>query len=254
MKGLICLLVLAATLGRASTLTYSYDPGGRLVGLNYGGSTNTILSYDNDGNLLGLSTFVSGNPDLSVSQLATPSTVVVGLSVQYGINVFNNTPGAASAVVVTNFLPANAAFISSSASQGSVARNGTFLAWNVGALAGGATASLSFSVRATATGTLTNAALVTGSQTDPDPSNNSSTLLTPVIGFPPLAVGILGSSLMVTWPLEGGGSFSIQHADSLVSPITWVPDPTAPSISGDFFYVTELTTNLTRFYRLMSGP
>jgi uncharacterized repeat protein (TIGR01451 family) len=254
MKGLICLLMLAATMLRASTLTYSYDPGGRLVGLNYGGTTNTILSYDNNGNLLGQSTFVSANPDLSVSEVAAPSTVVLGLTVQYAVSVFNNSAASATGVVVTNFLPADGTFISSSASQGSVARSGGILTWDVGTLAGGTTATMGFSLRATSVGILTNSSTVTGAQSDPDLSNNSSSLLSSVVGFPALTTSALGTSLMVAWPLEGGSSFSIQHADSMISPIDWVPDSISPSINGDFFYVAEPTTNQARFYRLMSAP
>ena len=254
MKGLILLAVLLCALANASTISYTYDPAGRLVGLNYGGDTNTVLSYDNNGNLVAQSTFVSANPDLSISQLATPASVVVGLTVQYAVTVFNNSLVGATAVNVTNTLPANGTFVSSSATQGSIARSGNVLVWNVGTLAGGTSASMEFSERADSLGALTNAAIVGAAQADPEASNNSSTILTTVVGPLQLMASVSSSGLIVSWPLDGGGSFSIQHTDSLVSPIAWVPDPISPSISGNFFYIAAPSTNLTRFYRLVSSP
>ncbi|HLH52276.1 MAG TPA: DUF11 domain-containing protein [Verrucomicrobiae bacterium] len=254
MRALIALLVLAATLTRASTVTYTYDPAGRMVTLNYGGSTNTVLSYDNNGNLVGFSTFVSANPDLSVAQAVTPSVVVVGSTAQYVLTVFNNSSTAATGIALTNSIPANSTYLSSSASQGTVAYNSGSLNWNVGSLAGGAVATVSFSVRATTLGNLTNLASVSSAQADPDLSNNSSTLVSTVIGPAELTTGSLGGNLFVSWPLQGGGTLSLQYADSLAPPIQWLPDPVSPTVNGNFYYISEPATNQTRFYRLVSSP
>ena len=243
--------ILLAHAAGAGTLNFTYDPAGRLIRVNSGGNTNTTFSYDHNGNFLGQATFVSGNPDLSLAQSAAPDPVVAGTLLQYNISVFNNSAAAASVVTLTNTFPVNAAFVSSSASDGTVTRTGNVLTWNVGTLAGAASATLQFAIRPNAAGTLTNIATVKAAQVDPSPGNNSGVLLTQTVP-PPSATALLdGETLTLFWPILGGNGFTAQYSDSL-SPPDWKPLNAPITVQGNWLRVEETRTNMHRFYRLVA--
>jgi len=250
------LLVISGVAGatRASTLNYTYDAAGRLVNINYGGNTNIVFSYDDNGNLLSQSSFVSANPDLAVAQAAIPSPVVAGVSLHYFVTVFNNSSNSAAGVVVTNSLPPNAAFLSATASVGTVGRNGNVLSWTVGALTNGASASMSFAVRPLTAGAVTNSATVSATPADPDAGDNTNVLVTTVVGRPGLNVGAFGPNLVLSWPLPGSGTFVVEYTGSLAPPVTWPPDLSGASVVGGQFQLTEPLTGTNRFYRLSSPP
>jgi uncharacterized repeat protein (TIGR01451 family) len=247
-------LLLVAGSVFASTLDFSYDAAGRLVNVNYGGNTNTVFSYDNNGNLLNQSTFVSANPDLAIAQSATPSPVAAGVSLQYSVTVFNNSTNLASGVSVTNSLPANATYLSATTTQGTVVHNGNLLNWSVGILTNAAAATFNFTVRPTSAGNLTNVVTVTAIQVDPNSSNNTNTLVTAVIAPPIATASVSNSSVRMSWPISGGGSFLVEYTGDLLPPVIWTPDPAAPVISGDEFDILEPLTGTNRFYRLVSRP
>lgn len=250
----IVLLFGVGLLARASTLSYTYDAAGRLVSINYGGNTNSVFTYDDNGNLLALATFVSGNPDVSITQKAAPSPAVAGGSLQYVVTVFNNTPVVATGVTVTNSLPSNAAFISAATSAGTVNQNGNVLSWNIGALTNGFSASLELALRPLEVGTVTNTATVSAAALAPNPADNTSTLVTIVLGPPALAASPNGPNLVLSWPISGSASFSVEYTTSLTPPPTWIPDSSTPSIVGNQFYLQEPLSGANRFYRLVSAP
>ena len=111
--------------------------------------------------------------DLSLAMDASPATVNVNQDVTYTITVTNLGPSAASGVTVTDQLPM-ASLVSVTLSQGTYVVNGGTLTVNLGALASGATATVSLVVRPSIAGTVDNAASITGAQADPDPANNAA--------------------------------------------------------------------------------
>src|SRR5262249_41336079 len=107
--------------------------------------------------------------DLAITKSA-PATVTPGQLFTYTLSVHNGGPSHATGVVVSDTLPAGVAFVS--ATTGCVNSSGT-VTCTVGALANGADSTAMVVVtEPLATGTVTNAASVSGSPADPNAVNN----------------------------------------------------------------------------------
>jgi uncharacterized repeat protein (TIGR01451 family)/CSLREA domain-containing protein len=127
--------------------------------------------------------------DLAITKAGSPNPVISGDRLTYTMTVTDGGSGDATGVTVTDPLPDAVHFNSMSSTQGSCTRsttrkspkNGT-VTCSLGALASGATASITIVVTATTPGTLTNKASVLGKEPDPNPANNSATATTTVIG------------------------------------------------------------------------
>jgi uncharacterized repeat protein (TIGR01451 family)/gliding motility-associated-like protein len=102
------------------------------------------------------------------------STPKVGDAIDFTIKVTNNGPSAATGVSVNDILPAGYTYVSNTATQGTY-DNATGK-WTIGNLAKGANVTLTIKVKVNAAGTYANTATVTGSETDPDTTNNTSTI------------------------------------------------------------------------------
>ena len=115
------------------------------------------------------------NTDLALTQSnnATANALLVGSTFQKTLTVTNNGPSAATAITVTDTLPAQLAFVSSNC--GATAA-GQVVTWTIPALAVSASASCILTVRVAASGTIVNTAAITA-QTPPDstPANNTTT-------------------------------------------------------------------------------
>src|SRR5207248_8104157 len=70
--------------------------------------------------------------DLALAASASNALVPLGANLVYTLNILNAGPTAATGVVVSNTLPANAAFVSFNAGQGSYSTSGQMLVWNAG--------------------------------------------------------------------------------------------------------------------------
>jgi len=108
--------------------------------------------------------------DLAIAKTAPAGPYQVGAQVSYTITVVNNGPDAATAVAVSDALPAQLSLVSSSASVGSYSGS----AWTIGSLASGASATLTITASVNAIGSILNVASVTGAEFDPDTSNNTA--------------------------------------------------------------------------------
>ncbi|NPA71952.1 MAG: DUF11 domain-containing protein, partial [Gammaproteobacteria bacterium] len=105
--------------------------------------------------------------DLDVQKTANPASAGPGDTVTFTITVENHGPNDATGVEVTDTLPSGYTYVSNNPSQGTY--NSGAGKWTVGALANGASASLTLTATVNPTGDYTNAAEVTASdQTDPD--------------------------------------------------------------------------------------
>ena len=118
--------------------------------------------------------------DLALTKTADVATATVGDGITYTLTVKNNGPDAADNVAVTDTIPSNTTFTSSSPSQGSCSGGQCSL----GALASGASATVTVTVTASAAGTATNSASVSADTADPDGANNSASASTQVAARP----------------------------------------------------------------------
>lgn len=117
--------------------------------------------------------------DLSITKTDSPDPVKVGQNLTYSITVANGGPLTATELAMSDQLPANVSFVSSSATQGSCSGSSTIVC-SLGSLAKGATAAVEIVVRANEAGDIINTASVSGKQRDPSQDNNQSSASTHV--------------------------------------------------------------------------
>lgn len=126
--------------------------------------------------------------DVSLTKTTAATNVSVGQSVTFTLTAANAGPGAATAVVVTDVLPAGLVYVSNTCGASFAA--GT-LTWNVGTLAfpGSASCDLVATMAAGPLGVVTNTATVSNAAApDPQPANDSASA----------SVTLLGSDLSMT--------------------------------------------------------
>ncbi len=117
---------------------------------------------------------LSASADLSITKVAVgvPTPVLVGSTFSYTLTVNNAGPSTATAVVVTDVLPATLDLVSNDC--GAVYVDPT-LTWTIGTLAPGATVVCNLNVVVAALGPISNTASLTSATTDPNGANNAST-------------------------------------------------------------------------------
>ena len=121
--------------------------------------------------------------DLAVSKTA-PSSVTASSQFSYTITVTNGGPATAVSLVMTDSLPANVAFISTTGG-GATNASLTNVVWVVPSLASGASMNFGLTVLAPASGVMSNSVVVGSATPDPNLGNNSAgPILTTVNGGP----------------------------------------------------------------------
>jgi uncharacterized repeat protein (TIGR01451 family) len=178
------------------------DPG--VYTVTEPGVDNFTTSYDNCSEVqIGLgqtatctitNTFVppEQSTDVGMDKSVDPSTVQSGNQATFTMHVVNHGPLDATNVVVTDALPAGLTFVSSNADAGSY-DSGTDL-WTIGALANGATATLTIVVTVSGSDSqqiVNNASLTIDPNIDINSENNSAS-----------------ATVTVTVPSQGGGGGS----------------------------------------------
>jgi uncharacterized repeat protein (TIGR01451 family) len=128
----------------------------------------TIADAHGGTNSATITVTVTDLADLAIGKTAAAS-VLASNNVTYTISVTNFGPTPASSVTVTDALPANVTFVS--ASGGGVNNSGV-VTWNLGTLTNGFTGSVTVTVAAPASGSLTNLASIGSPTSDPIPTNN----------------------------------------------------------------------------------
>jgi len=190
----------AATLANGASVAYTVT----VVAPSSGASvTNTASVASNTADLFDADdsdTLVTTLPaDLSLTQSADPIVGRTRQPLAYEITVTNNGPGLATSITVTDTLPGSTAFVSAS---GTCTHSGQALGGTVTCTAASLSnsANVAFTITVTAPavfGPISNTATVSAaSPADPTFSNDTVTLVTSVLGFPPVpAIG--------TWALGG---------------------------------------------------
>ena len=137
--------------------------------------------------------------NLMVTMTAVPDPVTAGELLTYTLVVKNRGPSTATAVAVTDTLPAGVDFVA--ASTGCAEASGE-VTCDVGTLPIGQSSTLDITVRTQSAGSLTNQAAVASAVTDPDSADNSASVDVTVSSPPATAGGGSGGGGSKTGPLD----------------------------------------------------
>jgi len=188
--------------------------------------------------------------DLAVTKTASTPNPVVGTNVTFTVTVANNGPSSAAAVVVNDLLPSGYTFVSATPSVGAY-NNGTG-AWTVGALANGASETLTVTATVLATGNYANTATATSATSDPNTSNNTATNTPTPVASADLAVvktastpnPVVGTNVTFTIVVSNNGpsdAAAVVVNDALPSGYTFVSaNPSTGTYNGTAWTVGTL--------------
>ena len=154
-------------------------------------NTATVSSVTPDPNLTNNSsagTTVAASADVAITKSASTSPFSAGQAASYTLTATNNGPSDAQAVAVTDALPSGLTFSAAVPSQGSpCTQEAGTVTCNLGPLSAGAKATVIINVivNPSTSGTVTNTATVASTTPDPDVSNNTGSVTTPVTPITP---------------------------------------------------------------------
>lgn len=186
------------------------------------GSVDPIMSN----NLSTVTTSVGPAADLEVSLLSSQSRAVVDDDFEYTIILKNAGPSDASSVLLSDTLPVGTQFVSASSDQDvAPAYSDGVVSLPLSTFTAGSTATLTIEIvpQSAPGSTLTDSATVTNLVADPNPANNSATLVTPVIGVSDLVItatpqqsqAYVGQTIQYILNVSNQGPF--QEPDAVVS-------------------------------------
>jgi uncharacterized repeat protein (TIGR01451 family) len=183
-----------------ATILVTIDPGTR------GTITNTAVVSGNQpdpnlsNNTATVNTLVSAEADLAIVKSASPNPVIAGNSLSYTLTASDLGPSDATGVTITDTLPAGVTYVSAASSQGAVTQSGGTVTVNVGNLGLGATATATIlvTVNPSTRGNITNTAVVSGNEPDPNMANNTSSATTQVNPLDDLSITKTASASSVT--------------------------------------------------------
>jgi uncharacterized repeat protein (TIGR01451 family) len=126
-----------------------------------------------------------GDTDLSLTKADSVDPVVKSGNFSYTLTVTNLGGNDATAVTVSDPLPAQVKYLSATTSQGTCGFAGQTVTCDLGTVNAGQTATVTINVTADKkAGTASNTATVTTTQTDTNPANNSDTEVTTISNGP----------------------------------------------------------------------
>ncbi len=256
---MLALTVFAALLlpchNRAGALHCTYDRAGRLVGVQYGSSTNLTYSYDPSGSIVQTSaqTLAGAGADLAVVQSTLPGMPVVGVSFRVVISAVNLTSTPAAGVRLDAEFPAGLVLLSASSTSGTCSIDGARLTCDIGSLQPGKDVAVEIVVRPGEKGEFPLTVTISSSG-DPNPGNDSHTANIMVL-LPPsiiLRTNPVGGLAELVWPALVEGMV-LEESTGLEPPVIWRPLG-EPSLRGDTLRVQVFPGPGNRFFRLSLAP
>jgi len=157
-------------------------------------NTSTVTAAEADpvpaNNSATAGTTVNGVADLAVTKTDAPDPVNVGNNLTYNVTVTNNGPNDATSVVLTETLPANVTFASSTPSAPTCTQAAGVVTCNLGTIANGANSVVTIVVtpQAGAVPSVSGTSSVAATESDPNAADNSATEPTAVQAQADLAV------------------------------------------------------------------
>jgi uncharacterized repeat protein (TIGR01451 family) len=186
---------------------------------------------------------VPGAADLALGMTASALTNVATSNLTYTLTVTNFGPSSATNVVVTDLLPAGTVLASTNASQGTITNVTGQMTWKVGSLAKDAIATLALVVQPSLPGLITNSATVSTATSDPNPDDDSASVVTTIISSTAdLALGLVGSPNPVLIGNHLTYTITVTNLGVGTAPGVTVVDTLPPTVS---FVSASPTTNYT---------
>jgi uncharacterized repeat protein (TIGR01451 family) len=204
------------------TTTSSTPPG--TYTLNLGGTSGNLQHNTS------VSLIVSGatSANLAVTKTASPNPAIVSTNLTYRIVVTNKGPSPATNAVLTDILPAGVTFNSASTPSPGSCSGTTTVTCSFGSIPTGGSAIASILVTPQATGQLSNTASAAASESDPDTSDNSATIVTQVT-------------------TQSTGPSMLDPNLSVHTVISGLSQPTSIALFGNGFFVLEKDTGKVQF-------
>jgi uncharacterized repeat protein (TIGR01451 family) len=235
--------------GANSVVTIVVTPQAAAVGTINNSASVTAAEFDpNAANNTNITqgTVVVGSADLIVTKADSPDPVRVGNNLTYTITINNNGPNDATNVVLTDTLPANVTFVSSTPGSPTCTQSGGVVTCNLGTINNGANTIVTIVVtpQAAAVGTINNTASASSAEQEPNPADNSATESTTVQPVADLALTKtdspdpvpVGQNLTYTLTVTNNGPNSatgVTLTDTLPAGVTFVSaTPGAPTCTA----------------------
>src|SRR6266704_3638619 len=153
------------------------------------------LEPNTNNNLASVISTIQGIADVTLAQSAAPNPGLVGRNLTYTINLVNKGPGSVTSLTITDVLSPLVSLVSATNTQGTsfIFDGVATVTCTLTNLAKNATATVAITVSPTATGSATNLANATPFEFDPNPSNNTASVVTMINPLADLALGQTGS-------------------------------------------------------------
>lgn len=214
---------------------------------NLAGATSDTPQFNPAANV-GAKFITTITPVADVSAAVTgPVYVFAGSNLSYSILISNAGPSQASSVVVTDTLPVNVTFVSAT---GGGANNSGTVNWSVGALASNATASVTVTVKAPASGSINNKAIVSTGTSDSNLANNTSAQVVTTVAPLPVAgpVAFSGGTATISWNVAAGPTYSILWSTNVAGPYSAI----ATGLTASPYTDSAHPSQTTGFYKITS--
>jgi len=155
-----------------------------------------ILEPNTANNLATVVSAIVGVADVTLNQSAAPDPGLVGSNLTYTINLVNKGPSSVSSLTVTDVLSPLVSLVSATNTQGtSFTFDGVAtVTCTLTNLAKNATATVSITVNPTATGSATNIANAAPFEFDPNPANNTASVVSAINALADLTLSQTGSA------------------------------------------------------------
>jgi uncharacterized repeat protein (TIGR01451 family) len=193
--------------------------------------------------------------DLAVTTSVNDTYVPPGGSLVYTIVVANNSPTVATGVVLTNKLPASAAFVSATSSSGTVAHTNGLVIANLGSVTRNAPVTLTINARPSQPDVLINRTTVTSAEPDANPGDNVFYVLA-LSEVVITSVDQVGADLRLTFETSLGKSYVVQTESDLTEG-QWVDVPGSNSTGTGHILPVTISHPFTQphqFYRVVLTP
>jgi len=158
----------------SATVTIQVTPLAAGTITNTTSVTTTLPDPDLSNNTTIAETTIVPVADLSISQSNSLNPANIGATLNYELSVSNAGPSPATAVTVTDTLPAGVIYSSAIPGRGSCAEAEGIVVCNLDTLTNNASVTVTIEITPTVIGTITNTASATSAVADPNPGNNAT--------------------------------------------------------------------------------